>query len=101
MKASDWLKLREDSARREGAWYGTAAGAFIGICIMTVFHLMISWRADEIHEGAMQALREADRHVLDECKSIVQDVAEAPYDEVVALKRQVDELQGRNMKEVN
>ena len=91
----NFLDLQKFQARREGATLGAIAGCVIGIGIMVGIHLGLSMHSDSIHERAMASIKQADALLLNECKQIVQDVAEENYDTVVAYKRQIEDLRVR------
>ena len=90
----NYLKLREHEAFADGRNMGAIAGLIVGAMIMVGIHIALSMYADTKHEQAIATIKQADRLLLTECQALVTDLAEAPYEDVVSLKRNIVKTQG-------
>lgn len=84
---------REYIARRDGVIYGVCIGAFLALTVAVVVAGSLDlWRQN----SHAKLVREAEAKVterLAECQDIVSRMAGQPYDQVSALKRQIDAVQ--------
>jgi hypothetical protein len=90
----NFLDLQRIDALRRGARLGMAIGALVGLGLGLILHVTLASFARTTHETAVASIKQADRILMNECESIVVELAEEQYQTVRDYRREVGRLQG-------